>query len=211
MRFILATVTVALTVLSACSNSSGNSNPPIQNNKPGQGSIVVLGDSLAAGSGGTDPKHIPAGCLAQEFGRTVSDMAVPGLTSEEILAKADLATADSPSLVFVSSGGNDAIREHYKPGSYSAQKSLSEMSSLFERLISSGALVIYLGLNPPYPGTQRMTEISDLARQKGVIVVDGMAGFWGNNDLMADQFHPNDKGYAIMCSRIVAALNGHYP
>jgi lysophospholipase L1-like esterase len=209
-RHLLLTV-AAVFIFSACSNSDTTGNPPIRNAKPGVGSLSVLGDSLAAGYGATDPAVRPAACIAHGLDTTVQDFSVAGLTSSQILMKADQVQASAPKVIFVSSGGNDAIMETNLPGSYPAAKTLSEMDSLFERLLNTGAVVVYLGLNPPFTGGERMPQISQLARSKGVIVVDGMNGFWGNTNLMSDKIHPNNLGYSILCDRVLTALKGYYP
>jgi lysophospholipase L1-like esterase len=201
----------AVFVFSACSNPDTANNPPIRNAKPGVGSLAVLGDSLAAGYGATNAAVKPAACIAHGLDTTVQDFSVAGLTSSQILAKADQVQASTPKVIFLSSGGNDAIQDDSQPGSYPASKTLSEMNSLFERLLNTGAVVVYLGLNPPFEGGKRMPQISQLARSKGVIVVDGMNGFWDNSNLMSDKLHPNDLGYSILCDRVLTALKGYYP
>ena len=133
------------------------------------------------------------------------------MTSAQILFGITPVTARKPNLVFVSSGGNDTLKDNDKPGSYPVQKTLSEMNEMFDKLIASGALVVYLGLNPGVVGAERLPEISKMAKAKGVIVVDGMNGLWENSSLMADRIHPNDAGYSIMCDRILNALVGYYP
>jgi lysophospholipase L1-like esterase len=209
----LLSIAATVFIFSACSNSADTSanNPPIRNAKPGAGSLTVLGDSLAAGYGAKNGAIKPAACIARGLNTTVQDFSVAGLTSSQILAKADQAQASGPKVIFVSSGGNDAILDMNKHGSYPAGKTLSEMSSLFERLLDTGAVVVYLGLNPPFAGGERLPQISQLARGKGVIVVDGMNGFWNNPNLMSDRIHPNDLGYSILCERVLTALKGYYP
>lgn len=205
---------VAAVWMAACSKDSGSSpagNPPIRNAKPGPGILAVMGDSLAAGHGTRNPEQKPANCIARGINTSAKDFAVSGSTSSEILIKADQVQMSQPKVIFVSSGGNDAIYDKGQPGIYPVAKTMSEMNSLFERLLSTGAVVVYLALNPPFAGGERLPQIAELARSKGVIVVDGMNGFWENSNLMSDRFHPNDLGYAIMCDRIVTALKGFYP
>lgn len=201
-------------IFSACSNSldSEAANPPIRNAKPGAGSLTVVGDSLAAGYGAKNEAVKPAECIARGLNTTVQDYSVAGLTSSQVLARADLVQASRPKVIFVSSGGNDAILDHDHHGSYPVGKTLGEMSSLFERLLDTGAVVVYLGLTPPFAGGERLPQVSQLARGKGIIVVDGMRDFWGNPNLMlADGIHPNDLGYSILCQRVLTALKGYYP
>jgi lysophospholipase L1-like esterase len=113
--------------------------------------------------------------------------------------------------VFVSSGGNDAISDYFVPGSYPAEQTMHEMEKMFDDLQATGAVVLYLGLNPPYTGGERMPEIWKLAESKGVIVVDGLADLWGDKDKMSDDLHPNEEGYKIFCERIEKAVTGYYP
>jgi lysophospholipase L1-like esterase len=198
-----------LTFVFALSFSSFAEETKITNANPGVGPIAVVGDSLARGAGATDAELAPAGCFRNNFPGEVHALGVDGRTSEGVLANLNQATDKKPKLVFVSSGGNDAINDYYF-GNYPEQKTMEQMNEIFDRLLATGAVVAYLGLNPPYPQAVRLPKISDLAKTKGVIVVDGMNGMWGT-DQMADEFHPNDKGYTEMCRRIVEAVRGHYP
>ncbi len=217
---LISAILSSFLILASCSSDDNNNGGSqggfkqtnVANSKPGLGAMVVLGDSLAAGEGRTSANaKVPEKCLADKFGQGVTNLAVPGLTSQEILTKVPQAILVQPTLIFVSSGGNDAILNHYQPGSYEASKTLREMEEMFDALLDSGALVVYLSLNPPLPSTERLPQITELAIKKGVLVVDGMNGLWTDSSLMADQFHPNDRGYALMCEKILSAVNGHYP
>lgn len=181
----------------------------ITNNNPGIGPISVIGDSLAAGYGADDDAVRPAGCFKANFEGETSDFSVPGRTSTDVLSDLDKSLQKAPHLIFVSAGGNDAI-QNYWTNNFPAEKSYEQMTKLFDRLLATGALVVYLGLNPPYAGAERLPAITEIAKSKGVLVVDGMAGFW-NTQLMGDEFHPTTEGYRQMCQRIVEAVRGHYP
>ena len=184
----------------------------IVNEHPGVGHIAVVGDSLAAGFKATDSKVKPAGCLSQNFDHDkIINIAIPGLTSEQILKAARKILKYNSKLVFISSGGNDTLQDDKKPGSYPKQKTLDEMNLMFDAFLKTGAVVAYLGLNPPAPYPIRLPEITQMALNKGVIVVDGMNGLWENPQLMSDHVHPNNAGYAIMCSRIVSSIQSYYP
>jgi lysophospholipase L1-like esterase len=209
---------IALIILSGCSGSSSNgilqtqkNNIWIQNANPGAGVISIVGDSLAYGTGATDESVKPGGCLTQLSHTVVANFAVPGYTSAQITNTLNNAIAVKPKLVFVSSGGNDTLSEFNTPGKYPEAKSLKEMSDLFDKLLAENNVVAYLGLNPPAPYAARLPQISQLAESKGVIVIDGMNGFWTDASLMSDQIHPNDAGYSIMCNRILTAITPYYP
>jgi lysophospholipase L1-like esterase len=201
----------------ACSKSdkkpkSFSSVAPTANSKPGVGNIEVIGDSLAFGTGSSNPSfYSPAGCLDNNAAGRVETLAVPGTTSDDIEKTLASALAENPKLIFISAGGNDAIHDALGIEAFPASKTLQTMERIFDRAVASGALVVYLGLNPGLPGSERMPQISDLARSRGVIVVDGMNGFWGDPSLMSDDYHPNDRGYRIMCERIITAITGDYP
>lgn len=223
LNIILASMALCISVLSAgCSDSSNKNNSPgagtkstptvsIANAHPGAGRIVVLGDSLAAGHKATVDDVKPAGCMKQFPNEFIADLAVPGLTSEEITAKLRIVEGTHPKLIFVSSGGNDTMLDHKQPGAYPENKTLNEMNDMFDFLLQTGAVVAYLSVNPPVPYAGRMSAITQMAQSKGIIIVDGMNGFWQNPNLMADTIHPNDAGYKIMCDRTIEAIKGYYP
>lgn len=207
MKFTLSLVfSLSIFTFSLISNAQ-----ILAHSNPGVGNIVITGDSLAAGLRATDPKVTPEGCLSTLPNTGVYNFSIKGQTSDEILLRNSRVLAQKPALVFVSSGGNDAIHNVGKPGSYPREKTLAEMDMMLTELINSGALVVYLGLEPNIAGAQRLPEISKMAATKGAIVVDGMRGFWGKRKYMADAIHPNNAGYKIMCDRILLAIKGHYP
>jgi lysophospholipase L1-like esterase len=200
-------------LLVACSKSSKSPNAgpvPTANTKPGVGRIEIVGDSLAYGTGSTNNAGV-TDCFRSNFAGTVENIAVPGTTSEEIEKTVDTAIAKNPKLIFISSGGNDAILNAMGQLDYPVNKTLAEMRSIFAKAVSSGALVVYLGLNPGLAGAERLPQISSVAASQGVIVVDGMNGSWTNTKLMSDEYHPNDAGYKIMCDRIIEAIGDNYP
>lgn len=173
--------------------------------------IAVMGDSLAWGYGAGDLNNRPAGCLANHFATPAINYAIPGYTTEQ--AEQTLATVLShkPKLVFISSGGNDALYNATGEQEYSEDKTMLEMDRIFTALTDSGAVVLYLSLDPGLNLSVRLPKITQLALSKKILVVDGMQGFWGHKNLLYDVFHPNDAGYKIMCDRIIAALAGNYP
>ena len=184
----------------------------VRNAKPGLGTISIIGDSLARGRGTDESSpYVPAQCLKNAFNATINPLAINGLTSEGTLSEVNAAIAAGSRLVFVSSGGNDAIRDTVQPGSYPVSKSLREMEVVFDRLLDSGAVVVYLGLRPPFSGSERLSKIWDLATKKGVIVIDGMKDLWDDPTKMADSVHPNEAGYTKMCERIVEGIGASYP
>jgi lysophospholipase L1-like esterase len=203
-------------IVTACSNSDGGggaAGPKITNSKPGAGSIYVMGDSLAYGSGSTVEKDTPQGCFANAFvGEKVYNVAIPGLTTDGLVDNVPYYLSQPLKLAFISTGGNDALSEYYQPGSYPADKSVRELKRIILQFQTAGAVVVYLAINPPFDpaASKRLQEMAKVARENGAIVVDGMAGLW-NTAKMSDDFHPNDEGYKVMCDRILSAVSAHYP
>lgn len=215
-----------LLALVACSKSDSGGGAPVdprcnckatpadavKNSRPQKGPIVVMGDSLANGTGSDMGAGVsPAECLGNAFGGDVQILAIDGNTSAGAYNDVWQVAQMKPSMIFISSGGNDAFAEYAQPGSYPEAKTLREMKHVFNGLVKSGALVVYLGLRPPFPASDRLFKLWDLATQSGVVVVDGMDGLWENKAMMDDQFHPNTEGYKQMCDRILSAVQGHYP
>ncbi len=202
--------------VAACSSSDeggGAAGPPITNSKPGAGSIFVMGDSLAYGTGSVDLVFTPAACLENEFvGTAVSNYAIPGFKTDELVDNVPYYLGQPPKLAFISTGGNDAFSEYYQPGSYPADKSVRELKRIIIQLQTAGSVVVYLAINPPFDpaAAKRLQDMAKVARENGAIVVDGMAGLW-NTAKMSDDFHPNDEGYEVMCERIIRAVSAHYP
>lgn len=183
---------------------------PISNSHPGLGLVALAGDSLAFGYGAEDWSFTPESCLGDYFKTSTKNYSIVAATSSSLEKRLPRILQDKPKLVFISSGGNDVITNHF--GSYPVQKTLDEMERVFDALIAEGSLVVYLGLNPPYAGTERLPMISVMAAAKGVIVVDGMNGFWGTSQwLTADGIHPNDAGYQLLCTRLLQAIAPYYP
>ncbi len=180
---------------------------------PITGTIHVMGDSLAFGTGAPSTALSPTNCLKKGFpGSEVINEAVPGTKSDKFLKTITgwVPTANSQ-MVFVSMGGNDVIWNVLKPGQFPEQNSLANMHQIFDELQKPGVVVVYLGLAPPRPDSDRLPLISLMAESKGVLVVDGMDGLWNKLQLMSDPVHPNTKGYAIMCDKILQALQEYVP
>ncbi len=177
------------------------------------GTIHVMGDSLAYGTGASNLAMSPTNCLKKGFPQSeVLNEAVPGTKSDKFLKGLSAWTpAANSQMVFVSMGGNDVIGNLLSPGSFPEQNSLINMNLIFDSLQKPGIVVVYLGLAPPRPDSDRLPLISLMAENRGVIVVDGMDGLWNKLQYMSDPVHPNAKGYALMCDKILQALQEYVP
>lgn len=177
-----------------------------------------MGDSLAYGYGASATGMTPERCFSRHFPGKSFNYAVNGYTTSDLMGHLQKVLPPhlrneklAPAMIFVSIGGNDALLNRVKEGRYPERKTMEEISRLFDQLLATKALVVYLALNPPYSGLDRLQKISHLARLKGILTVDAMGGLWKNNEYMSDLVHPNDRGYDLMCQRIVQAVTPHYP
>ena len=188
-------------------------NAQAQTATPITGTIHVMGDSLAYGTGAPSSALSPANCLKKGFPQSeVINEAVPGTKSDKFLkGLADWKPSANAQMIFVSMAGNDVIGNLLSPGSFPEQNTLLNMNQIFDTLLQPGLVVVYLGLAPPRPDSDRLPLVSIMAESKGIIVVDGMDGLWNKPQFMSDLVHPNSKGYVIMCDKILQALQEYVP
>jgi acyl-CoA thioesterase I len=176
---------------------------PIRNAPPGAGPIVCFGDSLTSGHGAAASESYPA-VLASLLGREVVNRGSDGDTSESALERLDeTVLAASPSVVIITLGGNDIVRR------VPIADTTRSLRAIFERSLAARAMVVFLAIDPPFVGRERMDKVRELCHELGVLYVDtAMKGMWGSRRLMSDNIHPNAEGYRMMAERVRDALEG---
>lgn len=205
--------------LAACSSSTsgggGTPSPavsasaPVKNSKPAPGLIVVFGDSLAYGEGATTENAKIYKCIERNFPKyTVSRYAQNGITSTDGVQRLDAVLGFKPKAVIISLGGNDVIQDMFGTQKFTAETTFANLHSVYKALADQGVMAVQLGLNPPAtPGAERLAKIKGVAESEGALFVpDIFEGLWGDQKKMADEFHPNDAGYAVVCQKIVRYL-----
>jgi lysophospholipase L1-like esterase len=107
--------------------------------------------------------------------------------------------AEDPRVVRVCLGGNDLLRR------LPADQQFDHLRTIIHRIQEKGALVVLIGtegfkiLSPVDYGER----YEALARETGAVYVpDLMKGVLGDPALMADQIHPNARGYEKIARRI---------
>lgn len=180
--------------------------PPVNPRKPVVESRAILfGDSLATGMGASRPENNLAACLTKITGATSLVRAENGADTARTLQQVQKFRTDTAGLVFLSVGGNDVIRD-LTGSSYPESESLRNFEAILSELEPRKTRVVYLMLNPPFSGASRLPLLAAKAQARNIIVVDGMDGLWNQRQYMADQIHPNDAGYKIICDRIKDTL-----
>jgi acyl-CoA thioesterase-1 len=176
----------------------------IRNDKPAaSGSIVCFGDSLTYGHGAEPDESYPS-VLGGLLGRRVVNRGRNGDTSVAAAARLDEVLDLHPAVVVVTLGGNDMLQR------LPIEDTVRAMTTIFDRLVGAGAMVVFLAIDPPFTSSARMTAIRTLCHERGVLWVgDAMGGLWGDRSRMSDQIHPNAAGYRVMAERVASALRAH--
>jgi lysophospholipase L1-like esterase len=170
--------------------------------KPTAGdSIVMLGDSLVEGVGASAGRDLPA-LVGERIGRAVVNAGRRGDTASAALDRLDSDVLPrNPRVVVVLVGGNDFIRRVPRETTFEA------LGTIVERLRERGAGVVIVGVSLGLVSDQYSDEYEAVATRTGsALVPDVLDGILGHGELMADQIHPNDRGYAVMADRIAPAV-----
>ncbi|MDH5297441.1 MAG: GDSL-type esterase/lipase family protein [Desulfobulbaceae bacterium] len=175
--------------------------PEITNPKPRGENLICFGDSLTFGTGAPPELSYPAQ-LSRLMGRPVINAGRPGDTTASALARLEEdVLAHSPSIVFITLGGNDL-----RTG-VGGKAAFGNLKTIIESIQARGALVVLGGLSFPIWDRGYGTGYRETAEDTGAVLVpDILDEIMGREELMSDPIHPNAKGYAIMAARFFAAV-----
>lgn len=176
---------------------------PVKNSPANAQVVVALGDSLTFGQGASEDQNYPAH-LSQLMGQKVVNLGRNGDTVERAASRLSQVTRQNPDVVLITLGGNDILKK------VPVEKTLEGLREIFTKLHDKGAMVVYLGLNPPVVGGKRMAAIGELCREHEVLYVPAaMKGMWADPKLMSDTIHPNGEGYRVIAARVYDRLRTH--
>lgn len=171
-----------------------NRTPDIVNHPTDRDSIVVYGDSLAAGVGSSDGEGFVAD-LENLVNREIEQIGVPGETTEGGLRRLEQLIDMEPGIVIISLGGNDYIRR------VPEEDMRQNYNIIISRLQNNGSIVMILGA----PGYHY--AYSGLARDhKAAYIPNILHRLITNPDYMSDTIHPNDMGYQKIAEKIAPEL-----
>jgi acyl-CoA thioesterase-1 len=170
-------------------------------NTPSAGqSIVAFGDSLVRGVGSSEGGDFVS-LVSAKIGRPIQNLGVPGDTTRDGLARLDNVLAENPDTVIVLLGGNDYLKRIPR------EETFANLNTIVRRLQDSGAAVLVLGVRGGALRDSYENDYADLARRTSTGYVSNVLdGLLGNRELMSDQIHPNDAGYAIIAGRVAPVL-----
>lgn len=172
------------------------------------GSVVLaFGDSVTHGTGAGRGEDYPSR-LAESSGWTVINAGVPGDTAEQARDRIEpLMDEHSPSLVIVSLGGNDFLRQR------SPVAVKEDLRTIVQAVRSAGALPVLVAV--PRLSLLRATIgaladspiYAELAEEEGLLLVEGVfSAVLSEEALRADPIHPNAAGYQKFSAGLYDAL-----
>lgn len=190
--------------------------------------IVVLGDSLAFGTGASAPRNafIFRAYLrvrAQHPGSRIDNDAIGGSTAADVLRlQAPRLAHARADVVVICVGGNDVV---HRVAADSFARTYANLVARVRALQPHAAIVCCgvpdVGLSPLFTGAdhdavtrlsrQNDTAIRAVARRAGAAFVDLYATTLRqhgdvNRFLSEDRFHPSDAGYAQLADALAPAL-----
>jgi len=163
--------------------------------------VIAFGDSLVAGVGASTGRDLVS-LLSARIGVPVVNAGRSGDTTASALGRLDSAVLSrNPRVVIIVLGGNDALRR------VPPKETFANLETIVDRIRRRGAAVILAGLSFGVFTDTYGDGYEDVARRTASgLVPDILGGVLGHPDLMADQIHPNDRGYQMMADRIEPAL-----
>lgn len=203
--FARAVLTVVV-VLGACSGEKPAQFPPLA----GDAAVLVIGDSLVAGTGAPRGQSWPD-ALARHTGWSVINAGVPGNTSADAYRRLpDLLDMYRPDAVIIAIGGNDFLR------SVPLETTQQNIAAMVVASRAATGHVAIVGIPAMSVGGALVGRLSDhemfarIAQEHGLALVPGVVSdALSRAEFRADRIHANADGYAHIAQRVADALAGH--
>ncbi|MBI5700144.1 arylesterase [Candidatus Saganbacteria bacterium] len=160
--------------------------------------IVCFGDSITAGNGALSGEDYPAR-LGQTIKLPVINLGVSGDTTESALLRIEEIFKYDPRIVIVELGGNDYIRR------FPSSKTFDDLRQIVEKIQEKKAVAVLISM-PLGPGYG--SGYKDLAKKKGAVLIPSVMGaIFDDKNLMADELHPNSRGYEKLAEEIAKVID----
>ncbi len=173
--------------------------PDVPNlDSPGR-TIVVLGDSIAAGVGSGPGQAYPE-LLAARLGTEVVNAGVSGNTTADGLARIDEVLDEDPWMVIVELGGNDVLRR------VPPEQTEQNLRGIIDRVISARAVPVLVEMDAPFGGDY-LVIYERLGDEYGIPVIEETLGeILRDRALKSDTIHPNAEGQKVLAEAIAEEI-----
>lgn len=179
----------------------GCGGPKIKYLKRGDGPVVIIGDSLAAGFGAPEGEGF-VDELERRLGVEIINKGIKGHTTVQGMARLQKDVLElNPSLVMLELGGNDALQK------LDVNQTFVNLGEMINRIHAQEVPVLLLGVRGGIMSDKYAGRYEELARQKGVAVVPNIVeGLLTQPAYKFDAIHPNAAGYEKVADRIEPVL-----
>jgi acyl-CoA thioesterase I len=165
-----------------------------------EGPIVAFGDSLIRGLGSTSGNDMVS-VLSDKIGEKIVNLGISGDTTTTGLQRVDRVLELRPSVVILLLGGNDFLRRVPR------ETTFQNLEQIITRLQEEGIVVILVGVRGGLFTDEFRGDFERLSKKHNTFFVPNILdGIIGNESLMSDPIHPNNKGYALMAEKIYPVL-----
>lgn len=176
---------------------------PMVNYPPRGPRVMVWGDSLSIGVGASTPIHGYVGVLSDRLTLNLVNKAGKGETTKDALLHAEQDLSEvRPDIVLIFLGGNDLLQ------GVTPQETFTNLRALIDKAHAQKAVVYLIGFQK-HPDDVYAKNFAALARDSGSLyTADIFGGVSADATAMADEVHPNDRGYLKMADKIAPDLEG---
>lgn len=202
---LLALLWIAL-VLAGC----GGEQPVLYTSLPRDATVLVVGDSLVAGTGAPRGQSWPDE-LARRTGWSVINAGVPGNTSADAYRRLpELLDTHRPDAVIIAIGGNDFLR------SVPLETTSENVAAIVVESRAATGHVALVAIPAMSVGGALVGRLSDhdmfarIAQEHALAFVPAAVSHaLSRAELRADRIHANADGYAHIAQGVVEALARH--
>ncbi len=196
----VTSIILSLTVLGAGFFFIHNKKDQPNINPPKNAKIVAFGDSLVRGMGSTAGNDFVS-LLSRSIGAPIINEGKSGDTTVTAMTRLDEVIAHDPGTVIILLGGNDYLRK------VPMETTFANLNTIIDRLKQNNTRVILLGVRGGLLKDLYDEDFAQLAKDQDVPYISNvLEDLIGNDSLMSDAIHPNDKGYAIIAERVLPVL-----
>lgn len=174
---------------------------------PSNAVVLVIGDSLVAGTGAGSGESWPDE-LARRTGWQVVNAGTPGHTSADARQRLDaLLQRHAPDAVIIAVGGNDFLRNA------PLTETRANLAAMIDIARDASDHVALLGVPEVSMSRALIGRLADhalfaeLAREHELVLIDSaIAEVLSRAELRADRIHANAAGYSLLGQRVAEAL-----